>query len=61
MTLKPPMTDPTTTTIPNIARLATTMSPTLLPRTTADATTAIPTGSFLMTTEINSEMKPIIT
>ena len=61
MTLKPPMTDPTTTTIPTIARLATTMSPTLLPRTTADATTAIPTGSFLMTTEINSEMKPIIT
>ena len=61
MPLTPPMADPITTTIPTIDSLATRTSLTPLPTTTADAMTAILTGSFMITTEMNYTMPPLTT
>ena len=55
------MADPTSTMIPTITCLATTTSLTPLPTATADATTEITTGSFLITIEMNYTMPPLTT
>ena len=59
--LTPPMDNQKIATSPTTARLATTMSLMPLSTTTADATTAILTGSYLMTTAMNSTIPPLTT